>query len=236
MTYKDYLTIVISCFALTISIISLIISIIQKNKETRRTIRKNLSDTLENVTKINIEFAKLKHNEQEYNTDNFIELRRIYNSQKRILIAHADYLTTNYDYMVTDIDCNLLAGAYSDIGDYTKADNYWIKTIQKSASNSVKHMNLRGYARFLFFQGKFQLGRSKYEESLKVELPDTDNYRRQLTDTYIMWATVEREFNNESETRRLIDLAKSYCSRIGHSKMRQEMDERINNFDPIDDK
>jgi tetratricopeptide (TPR) repeat protein len=223
----------ISSLALLLSIISLIITLLQKNKETKRTIRKNLSDTLENITKINIEFSKLKFDMATYNTPSVIELRRNYNSQRRILIAHADYLVTENNDLATEIDCNLLAGAYSAIGDYLKADYYWVKTINKSQSNAIKHMNLRGYARFLFFQGKPQVGRSNYEQALKLDIADTDDNRRQITDTYIMWATVENEFNNETEAKRLIDLARGYSSRIGNKKMREEMDERINRFSTL---
>ncbi len=233
-TTKDQWTILISGLALVISLIALIISIVQKNKETERTIRKNLSDTLESMSKITLEFAKLKQNNDSYNSPGVVELRRIYNTQRRVLIAHADYLATNYDKLVTDIDCNVLAGAFSASGDSQKANYYWEKTVGKSPSNPIRHMNLRGYARFLFYQGKFQLGRSKYEEALKLELPDTDTYRRELTDTYVMWAKVEKEFNNESEMQRIMALAKSYCARIGHAEMRKEMEQRIRTFEPTE--
>lgn len=221
---------IISIAALLISVLSLIISIVQKQKETDRGIRKNLSDSLENVSKINLEVSKLKQDQALFNSANGIELRRMYNSQRRILIAHADFLVSRYDSLTTDIDCNLIAGGYEAIGDYEKAEIYWVKTIEKSISNPIRHMNLRGYARFLFHQGKFQLGRSKYEEALKVELSDTDDNRRLISDTYLMWASTEREFNNFSETERLIGLGQSYCGRIGHVKMRDEMQKRFEQF------
>ena len=221
---------IVSLSALAISIISLIISILQKTKETDRTIRKNLSDTLESVAKINIEVAKLKQDVLVFDSDDGIGLRRVYNSQRRILIAHADFLVTKYYILATEIDCNLLAGAYQNIGDYEKAEIYWAKTIKKSKSNPIKLMNLRGYARFLFFQGKFQLGRSKFDEALKLDLPDTDVYRREISDTYFLWASVEKEFNNYSEVERLISLGQTYCDRIGHLKMREEMKKRFEQF------
>jgi tetratricopeptide (TPR) repeat protein len=223
-------SLVMSLSALTISILSLIISIFQKKRERDWTIRKNLSGTLENVTKINIEVAKLKQDNILYASEDGVGLRRVYNSQRRILIAHADFLVTRYDLLATESDCNVLAGAFDNIGDYEKSEIYWVKTIEKSRSNSIKHMNLRGYARFLFFQGKFQLGRSKFEEALKLYMPDTDANRRQVSDTYFMWATVEREFNNYPEVERLIRLGQSYCDRIGHLKMREEMKKRFEQF------
>lgn len=49
MQPKDYYTIIISVIALIVSIFS---NFFQKAKENQRSIRKNLSDTLESVTKI----------------------------------------------------------------------------------------------------------------------------------------------------------------------------------------
>ncbi len=55
MGTKDYILISISIGALVLSFISLIVTLVQKNKETKRAIRKTLTDTLESITKINIE-------------------------------------------------------------------------------------------------------------------------------------------------------------------------------------
>jgi hypothetical protein len=60
MTTKEYILILISGAALTLSLVSLIVTLIQKQKETIRTIIKTLSDTLESFSKINIESTKLK--------------------------------------------------------------------------------------------------------------------------------------------------------------------------------
>jgi hypothetical protein len=80
---------IVSIAALLISVLSLIVSIVQKQKETDRSIRKSLSDSLENVSKINLEVSKLKQDQALFNSANGIDLRRMYNSQRRILIAHA---------------------------------------------------------------------------------------------------------------------------------------------------
>jgi len=91
-------------------------------------------------------------------------------------------------------------------------------------------MNLRGFARFLFFQGNAQLGRRKYQESLELELPDTDNVRREKADTYSMWARTEHDFGFVEEARRLKEQALSAAMHIGHVGMRQEIRSHINNL------
>jgi hypothetical protein len=151
METKDYILIIISGSALTLSLISLIVTLVQKNKETKRTIRKTLSDTLESISKIGIETTKLKSTKGlDFNSDSTIQLRRNYNSQRRILIAHADFLINRYDKIATEIDCNILAGSYSIIGDQEKAEYFWQKTVDKSISRPIKLMNLRSYGIFLF--------------------------------------------------------------------------------------
>jgi tetratricopeptide (TPR) repeat protein len=225
MDSKDYYTVGISLIALIISIFS---NFYQKQKEDKRAIRKNLSDTLESVTKINIENVKLANSLINDSIEG-VSLRRSYNTQRRILVAHANFLILNYDSIVTDIDCNIMAGAYNSIGDYDKASSYWEKTINKSDSNPILHMNLRGFASFLFSQGKIDAGRNKYKEAFSINLEDNDPNRRLLSDTYFMWALVEKGENNFNEEKRLISDAKSACSRIGNKILRTQMENQINN-------
>jgi hypothetical protein len=96
-------------------------------------------------------------------------------------------------------------------------------------------MNLRGFAWFQFLQGQFQNGRKKYEEALSLELNDNDYNRRLITDTYIMWAKVERDYNNTLEFKRVVGLAYGYCSRIGNKSMREEMEIQIRRLEPTTD-
>jgi tetratricopeptide (TPR) repeat protein len=223
MVPKDYYTIIISVIAL---IVSIFLNFFQRAKDEKRSTRKDLSDTLESIAKINIENTKLRQNNVEA-TPEIIELRRNYNSQRRILIAHADFLISNYDDIVIDIDCNIAAGAYKTIGDYDKAELYWKKTIEKSDSAPIKHMNLRGYGTFLFEQGKIEAGRSKFREALLIDLPDSDASKSLITDTYLMWAKLERDFNYESEAIRLIGDAVNTCSRIGNRNTKAEREKQI---------
>jgi len=175
METKDYILIVISGCALILSVISLIVTLIQKNKETKRTIRKTLTDTLESISKIGIESTKLRGSKDiDYNSEQAIQLRRNYNSQRRILIAHADFIVGKYDKLANEIDCNILAGAYATIGDQDKAEYFWQKTIDKSISTPIKHMNLRGFGIFLFNSGNEKLGRAIFREALVQKLTEND--------------------------------------------------------------
>ncbi|TKC62490.1 hypothetical protein FBD94_09755 [Pedobacter hiemivivus] len=224
MDFKDYFVLTISFSTLVITIIS---NIIEKRKENRRSIRKTLSDSLESLAKIDVEMAKLRNEEVDHNSKAIVEIRRVYNGQRRVQIVNADYLCTKHPKLVVEADCLMLAVSFRSIGDYNKAEEYWKKTISLTISDSMKQMNLRGYANFLFSLGRLEQGRTKFNEALEVNLDDTDDNRRIKVDTYIIWSDIERDYSNVSEATRLLDLAKGACARIGHTKMREEMEERI---------
>lgn len=228
MTTKDLIVIIISACALTLSLFSLIITLIQKSKETKRTIRKTLTDTLEGVSKINVEASKLKAaNDIDFSSESMISLRRNFNSQRRILLAHADFLVQRYDELTTDIDFNILAGAYATIGDYEKAEVYWKKTIEKSFSLAMKHMNMRGFGIFLFKIGKQDLGREIFNEALKLELLDNDENKILRIDTCLMLADSEKEYDAKENYDAILIEAMTIWATIKNGHKKAEMFEVI---------
>lgn len=229
MQTKDFLTIGLSSVALIVSIISLVLSFRQRAQENLRGVRKTLTETLGQLAEVSMSFAKLdaEHPEQ---TDQIVNLRRMHNAQRRYLAKHAEYMISHIPDLSTDIDYNMLAQAFRSIGDYDKAQKYWELCVAKSESELILAMNLRGYANFLFFQGNPQLGRKKYQESLELPLPDTDNVRRDRTDTYAMWARVEMDFGYKGEALRLCEQAQQAANRIGHAGMRTNIQEYIKNL------
>lgn len=228
METKDYIIISFSGCALTISIVSLIITLIQKNKETKRAIRKTLTDTLEGISKINIEAAKLSATEDfNFNSQANISLRRNYNTQRRILITHADYLIQKYDFLASEIDCNILAAAYSTIGDQEKADFFWRKTIDKSISKPIRLMNLRGFGAFLFKNEQEELGRKYFNEGLLLELPENDENKILKLDTYLMLCDFEKEIGSKVHYETSLTNAMEILATIKSKRRKDEMYERI---------
>jgi len=228
MTTKDYILIFISAAALTLSIISLVVTLIQKNRESKRTIRKNLSDTLENISKIAIESAKLRSSKDvDFNSEGIILLRRHCNSQRRVLIAHADFLVERYDNIATEIDCNILAGAYATIGDIEKSEHYWKKTVDKSISNSIRVMNLRGFGTFLFNNEKVEQGRKYFSEALSLELSTNDENRALRIDTCLMLCDLENEFGSKEKYEASLIEAMEILSTVKSERRKDEMHKRI---------
>ncbi len=228
METKDYILIIISCCALILSLISLIVTLVQKNKETKRTIRKTLTDTLESISKIGIETTKLRNTKDvDFNSEHSIQLRRNYNNQRRILIAHADFIIQRYNKLATEIDCNILAGAYATIGDQEKAEYFWQKTIDKSISAPIRHMNLRGFGTFLFNNGKETSGREIFNEALIQNLTENDENKVLKTDTYLMLSDLEKECNNKENHDSCLIKAMDICSTIVNTHRKKELEERI---------
>jgi hypothetical protein len=228
MEIKDPITIIASACALILSIISLIITLIQKNRETNRTIRKTLTDTLEDISKIAIESTKLKGSKDiDFNSEYAIQLRRNYNTQRRILIAHADYIIRRYNKLSTEIDCNILAGAYANIGDQDKAEYFWQKTIDKSISLPIKHMNLRGFGTFLFNCGKEESGRQMFSKAFILDLAENDDNKILRADTYIMLSDLEKKDLDKKDQDLNLIKAAEICSTIANIKMKKELEERI---------
>jgi tetratricopeptide (TPR) repeat protein len=219
---KDILVIGVSSLALITSAVSFVSTFRQRALENKRGIRKSLTDALGELAEVALTRAKLDLDHPEL-SDQIMTLRRMYNSQRRHIAMHAEYLVRQIPDLATDIDYNLLAGTFHAIGDYDKTQHYWELCVKASENKVVRAMNLRGFARFLFFQGNQQLGRKRYQESLELELPDTDNIRRDRTDTYSMWAKTESDFGFIEEARRLKDQALSTAKRIGHVGMREEI-------------
>lgn len=234
MVIKDYIVIFISGSALTLSLISLIITLVQKNKEVKRTIRKTLSDTLESISKINIETTKLKSSKDiDDNSEAIISLRRTYNAQRRVLIAHADFLISKYDNVSTEIDCNILAAAYATVGDQEKSEYFWKKTIDKSISLPIKHMNLRGFGTFLFHNDKIDLGRKCFNDALSIKLAENDDNRILQTDTYLMLSELEKEKGNKEEYDLNFSEAIGVLSTIKNERRKNEMHGRMRRHLPI---
>lgn len=200
----------------------------QKNKETKRAIRKTLTDTLESISKINIETTKLlTSKENDNDSEVSITLRRIYNSQRRVLIAHADFLILRYDKLATEIDCNILAGAYATIGDQDKAEFFWKKTVDKSISLPIKVMNLRGFGTFLFSHGKEERARKIFNEAISLNLIENDQNKIILIDTCLMLCDLETDFGGKEKYEASLTKAIELWSTITNPGRKEEMFRRM---------
>lgn len=221
MQTKDFIMLTISLVAFVFSIASFIISYKQKTAENIRGIRKALSEAIGQLTEISLAFTQLNGSEHK-GTEHGMQLRRLYNSQRSHWANQAEYLISQSPSVANRVDYNILAVSFDSVGDYERAQMHWKNCLQSSATDSILAMHLRGYARFLFYQGNADLGRKMYEESTQIQLPATDNNRRIKADTYAMWSKVEKEFGYNEEAKRLLEKSIACANSIGHKKMKED--------------
>lgn len=230
MEPKDIVTVILSVVAVVISLASLLISLKQKERENTRLLRTQLSDTLNQISALGVAFAKLKLEAKGVLTNDIIDVRRNYTTQRTSLLNYAEFLTKENPQFGNDITYSILATNWNYVSNFNKASENWELAIQASEDLVIKHTNLRGFANFLFFQGNMVAGRGKYSEALALRLPDTDNVKRIIADTYLMWARIEMEFGFNDEYPKLLTLANHSCDRISNIRMRNEMQTLINSF------
>jgi tetratricopeptide (TPR) repeat protein len=218
------LALAISGASLALSIIALILNYRQRSRQDKLSSRNALTDAIAAIANTNIEMAKLRGVAPEV-----VSARRNINSHRRYLANHAELLTLEIADLSTDIDHNLIAGAFDAAGDYDRARAHWVKCVEKSPAPSLRAWNLRQYARFMFNQGNPEEGRKLYEESLRVELPDTDSSRQTRADTFMFWALAERNFGFADEGKRRLQQAVAEARRIGTLSSREEILKWIDN-------
>ncbi|RYG22258.1 MAG: hypothetical protein EOO07_00340 [Chitinophagaceae bacterium] len=212
---------ILSACAFILSSAAFIFAVIIQLKERKRNIRQTLTTALSEVARINVEIAKVKNdNESSFHT---IKILKNYHSQRGTLISDADFLISQNRKIVTDIDCELMASTYDDLGNNEKAEAYWLDAIKLSANSTQKHIHKRDYANFLFTNNAIEKARDNFESALTLELPDTDDNYAELVHTYLMWAKLAHDFGDGQEFSRLLKQADTACSKIRHQKKRVRM-------------
>jgi hypothetical protein len=81
----------------------------------------------------------------------------------------------------------------------------------------------------MFRQGNPEVARKLYEESLRVQLPDTDSSREIRADTLMFWALAERSFGFADEGQRRHQQAVAEARRIGTLSSREALLKYIDN-------
>jgi len=203
--------------ALILSSAAFIFTVVIQLKERKRNIRQTLSVALSDIANINVEVSRLKKDDKESTPENIL-IRKNYNSQRGTLASAADFLIKENEKLITNADYELMAITYDDLGDIRKADEYWKQAIKHAANPAQLHIHQRDYASFLFDNNQLEQGRKLFERSLTVKLS---------ADTYLMWAMLEKNFNNEKEFNRLIKEAYQQCKKIQHKEKSLEMSRLI---------
>lgn len=223
METKDIITIGLSSGAFCFAITSFLLTFRQRTVEDRRGTRKSLTDAVSSLAQVNLAMAQLDLDYPNSVEERVVGLRRNYNSQKRFLANHIEFLGQQIPELVTDIDCAMAAMAFDSNRDYERAEKFFLLAVEKSPNKVLKAVNMRGVARFYFGLGNAGRGRKVYEEALELELPDNDSIRQFRADTYLLWAKAENNFGYREESKRVRERAIAAANLIGQARMKQDM-------------
>jgi hypothetical protein len=116
------LALCVSAASVVLSIISLVLTYKQKSRQDGLVSRKALTDVVAAIANTNVEMAKLQGPRPE-----IVSARRNLNAQRRYLANHAELLTSEVPNLSTDIDHQLIAGAFEANGDHERAQLHWKK-------------------------------------------------------------------------------------------------------------
>jgi len=213
---------ILSACAFILSLGAFIFTVFMQSKERTRNIRQTLSSSLSELAGINVAVSQLIKDEKE-SSPQLARIIKNYNSQRGTMVSAADFLINQNDKFITGADYQLMAMTYDDLEDIPKAEEYWLKAIDHAAGPPQQHIFQRDYATFLFNNNQDKKGREFFERSLRVQLSNTDDEHRYLADTYVTWASLERNFGNDQEFERLVTEAYSECKKIKHRRKNAEM-------------
>lgn len=176
---EDQLTIGISSIALIVSLIA----IRRGNIDSRRTLRAQMNNVVDQMSKVVLEYSKLLA--LPTSTDEEVNNR---SSRSRVIVQDAFYLSTQADSLIKQQpaimganDYFITAHVHFLAADWTSANTYWEKAIKKSKHGSEFSQVIitRGYADVLFQQGRYDEGRHYYKAALEI-LDDTSDRNKSI--------------------------------------------------------
>ena len=203
---KDSFALLFSCLALIVSIISFVVTLLQKKGETERGLRLELSNVLEKLSDIEVVMAQdgPGHLGGDLPAQSNRTIRGVKTIQRRYLTSKADFIVKRVPAaLVTDGELLVLALAYAAIDDFSKAEEYWRKCIDTAVTPLHKAVNLRMFARFCFFVKSAEEGRRQFASAVELASDATDASKYSKGTTYEVWAAAEAQagFHDEAENK-----------------------------------
>ncbi|HEX8456474.1 MAG TPA: hypothetical protein VF656_04055 [Pyrinomonadaceae bacterium] len=222
MEPKDVVTLIISSTALILSLISTVLTLRSKKYEVQRTIRDQVTELIGELIAIETERRKLAFDAGANKDELYFQTMSILNQKTSSLVRQAVYLINQEPLLITDIEYGTVAQSLTSAGDLPLADEYWRRAINASPSDYYKVLNRRGYAHFLFTQGRYEAGRKQFQEAVTV-LDDTTDFNK-LTNgyTYQGWMVSEAGVRQYDEAKRWYERSKATYESIANPAMKKD--------------
>lgn len=192
---------IVSATAIIVSVISATIAFQLQRSDSRRSARDQLSKTVAELINLNSKNQRVWATAPNNRDAAYYQELAAIPQMAASISRQAVFLVNSDPEIVTDVDYVAIAQGLMIVGDNVLADTYMQNAIHKSPSDFYRIINLRGYADFLFRQGRHESAREKYQEALKVFNNDTDFNKMTNGYTYQMWMNSEfyNGFPSEAE-------------------------------------
>lgn len=158
---------------IAISTLALVVSLVgnrQKIRDTQISLRKQLTELLEKLTDLNLEREKARA----LNTSLPQNYFGLLNDQRRFFVRQAAFLADRVETQVSPYEYRLLADGFVDIDDVFEAEKYFKLGIQRTKNPFEKTIMLRGYARLLAIEGRWDEARESFQAALHQAVGNTD--------------------------------------------------------------
>jgi tetratricopeptide (TPR) repeat protein len=189
---KDLLPLPFSIAALVFSLVSYF----QKKGERDQAFRKQMTDTLKELTELNLKDATFRGlKDKSTYPANYVGLLA---DQRRYLARQASSIFDEIPNLVNAHERVLIANAFQTVDYVEEAERFYNLAIHLTQSPVDKGLATRTYGRFLFDQARFGEGRMKYEAALSAFAGDDDRMRFYRNETLRRWAEQESRVCGDS--------------------------------------
>ncbi len=182
---------IVSAAAIIVSLVSASIAYSLQRSDSKRSAREQLSKSVAELINLNSKNYSTWSVEPEKRNAAYYQELGLISQIAASLTRQAVFLVNSFPQMVTDVDYVAIAQGLMIVGDNVLADTYMQNAISVSPSDFYRIINLRGYADFLFRQGRHEPAREKYQEALGILDNHTDFNKATNGYTYQMWMMSE---------------------------------------------
>ena len=206
---KDWITLVTSVAALIFSLLSYF----QKSGDSKTALRKQLSDTLKEITEINTKDATFRFSKKKEDyPPNYIGLL---NDQRRYLVRQAGWITDRIGRLVTPFDRVMIAGTFGNMDYPDEAERFYKSAMKMKQSPVDKSLTFRNYGRFLYRIGRREEALTMYCKAVEAAPENTDQGRYYRGEAWLRLADDQKEVGDSKDTiHKTLEQAKAAFSSI----------------------
>lgn len=218
---KDWITLIFSAAAFGVSVLGYV----SKTRDTRLSLRKQLTEVLEKITDLNLEadtFRSLKT--KDGYPPNFL---RLISDQRRFLVREAAYISREISDLVSPYEYSLIAMSFDAIDDVGRAEDFFLLAIKRAQDALDRGIIRRQYGRFLFSQHRIEEAREQMQEALSCFKGTSDRLCFYRADTLERWYLHESDFGDMDQAIKHLEGALSEFQRVQFPRRREEEVKRL---------